>query len=48
MHFLILPELFENVINFTLAHPNVKKLMNEKFDVVIVESFHSEALLGKK
>lgn len=45
-NFLILPEVLENIINFTLSHPNVKKIMNEKFDAVIVEVFHSEALLG--
>lgn len=46
LNFQILPELFEGIINFTLAHPNVQQLMNEQFDAVIVEVFHSEALLG--
>lgn len=45
-NFQILPELFEVIINFTLAHPNVQQLMSEQFDAVIVEVFHSEALLG--
>lgn len=47
MNFIILPDVLEGTINFTLSHPNVKSLMNEKFDAVVVEVFHSEALLGK-
>lgn len=47
MNFLILPTMLEGVLNFTLSHPNVQSLMNENFDVVIVESFHSEVLLGE-
>lgn len=48
MNFMILPEILEDIINFTLGHPNVQNLMNEKFDVVIVETFNSEALMGKR
>lgn len=47
MNFLILPEILEKISDFTLSHPNVQKLMNNKYDVVIVEAFHSEVLLGK-
>lgn len=46
-NFFILPPMFESIINFTLSHQSVQDLMNEKFDMVIVEVFHSEALLGK-
>jgi hypothetical protein len=47
MDFIVLPEVFEFVINFTLSHPNVLTIMKESFDVVVLEVFHSEALLGK-
>lgn len=47
LSFVILPEALEHFIDFTLSHPNVQGLMNENFDAVIVETFHSEALLGK-
>jgi hypothetical protein len=48
MNFIILPDMLSDAINFTLSHPNMRKLMNEKFDLVIIEVFHSEALLGKR
>jgi hypothetical protein len=47
MNFLILPGKLEATLNFTLSHPNFQKLMSEQYDVVIVETFHSEVLLGK-
>lgn len=47
-NFVILPEVMEMVIDFALSHTNVKQLLNEKFDAVIVEVFHSESLLGKE
>ena len=36
------------ITNYTLLHPKIKKLLKskEKFDVVIIECFVSEALLG--
>lgn len=43
----LLPDSLEKTIDFALSHPNVRQLMNEKFDAVVVEVFHSEALLGK-
>lgn len=48
MNFVLLPEIFENVINFTLSHKNVQNLLRSdaKFDVVIAEIFNSEALFG--
>lgn len=48
MNFVVLPQNFESLINFTLSHRNVQKLIksDEKFDVVIAEIFNSEALFG--
>lgn len=52
---LNLPELMNlnlifghDVTNFTLKHPNVVKLMqsNEKFDLIFLEIFMNDALLG--
>lgn len=47
MNFLICADAMETSINFTLSHPNFQQLIQEKFDLVIVELFHSEALLGE-
>jgi hypothetical protein len=47
MNFLIVPDVLEGTINYTLSHPSVQSLMNENFDAVVVEVFHSEALLGE-
>lgn len=49
MNFVILPEIFDAVVNFTLSHPNVQNLLksNEKFDLVIAELFNSEATFGR-
>lgn len=47
MNFVLLPSMFEKTIDFTLSHPNFQILWTEHFDIVIVEVFHSEALIGK-
>lgn len=47
MNFMVLPDTLEFAINFTLSHPNLQQLMSESFDLVIVEVFHSESLLGE-
>ena len=46
INFVVLPEMLEKILDFTLSHPNFQSLLNENFDVVIVESFHSEVLMG--
>ena len=48
LNFVILPDILEETVNFTMLHPNVQKLLHsdKKFDAVIVEMFHTEALFG--
>lgn len=44
----MLSALGESFTNYTLSHPNVRKLLqHENFDAVVVEVFWGEALYGK-
>lgn len=48
-NFMELPDVIAFDVEFTLNHPDVRKLLysNETFDVVIAEIFQADALFGE-
>ena len=48
-NFVVIPQITEKAINYTLSHEKVARLLKEKrkFDAVIVEIFMTETLYGE-